>query len=180
LFQQWQLLFTMFLPAFLLFAVLGLFGEEPGWRGFALPRLQQRYGPVRGSALLGFLHGIWHFPAFFVAGALAPFSPLSFATFLLVAIAGTFTYTWIYNNTRASILLAILTHAASNAASGLVNNLAQAAAPAQTAQDANGDWVNVLVFWGWALILIGLTRGSLGYKPQVAPEPATGAHRHSI
>ncbi len=178
--DQWQLLFTMFLPTFLLFAVLGVFGEEPGWRGFALPRLQQRYGPVRGSAILAFLHGLWHFPAFFVAGALAPFSPLSFTTFLLVAIAGTFMYTWIYNNTRESILLAILTHAASNAASGLVNNLAQAAPSASSVQSANGDWVNVLVFWGWALILIGLTRGRLGYKRDAAPALATEAQPHSI
>lgn len=174
LFQQWQLLFTMFLPTLLLFAVLGIFGEEPGWRGFALPRLQARYGPVRGSLILGFLHGIWHFPAFFVVGALAPFSLPSFTAFLLVAIAGTFMYTWIYNNTRESILLAILTHAASNAASVYVNNLAQAAPSAQTAQTAQsayGDWVNVLVFWAWALLLIGLTRAQLGYKRESGPAP---------
>jgi membrane protease YdiL (CAAX protease family) len=156
--EQWTLLFTSFLPTFLLFAVLGLFGEEPGWRGFALPRLQARNGPVRGSLILGLLHGIWHFPAFFVVGALAPFTLPGFTTFLIVAVAGTFLYTWIFNNTRGSILLAILTHAASNAASALVNNLV--AAP----PDPNGGWINVFVFGAAALLLIALTRGRLGYK----------------
>jgi membrane protease YdiL (CAAX protease family) len=163
--EQWQLLFTMFLPLFLLFAVLGLFGEEPGWRGFALPRLQERHGPLLGSLILGLLHGIWHFPAFFVVGALAPFTLPAFVTFVIVAVAGTFFYTWIFNHTRGSILLAILTHAASNAASALVNNVA--AAP----PDSNGNWVNVLVFGAWALLLIAATRGRLGYarpQPQAA------------
>jgi hypothetical protein len=53
----------------------------------------------------------------------------------------------------------VLTHAASNAASATVNQLA-AAEPA-----LNGDWVSAAVFGMWALLLIGFTRGRLGYKP---------------
>jgi membrane protease YdiL (CAAX protease family) len=44
----------------------GPFFEEPGWRGFALPRLQARFGPLRGTLLLGFLWALWHFPQYLV------------------------------------------------------------------------------------------------------------------
>src|SRR5215469_15496259 len=54
---------------YLLFLVAeGPLGEEPGWRGFALPRLQQRSGPLAGTLLLGILWGLWHLPLFFIPG----------------------------------------------------------------------------------------------------------------
>ncbi len=158
LLQQWPLLLSSFLPNMLVFALLGVLGEEPGWRGFALPRLQRQYGPLLGSLILGTLHGLWHLPAFFVTGALAPFTFSLFLTFVLTAVASTIFYTWIYNNTQGSILIAILTHAASNAASGFVNQLAP------TSPALNGDWGNVIVVGLWALLIIVFTRGRLGYK----------------
>src|SRR5205807_5512937 len=70
---QWPLLFAVFLPWAVFNILSGSFAEELGWRGFALPRLQQRYGPVLGSIMLGTLHGLWHLPAFFTR-LLGPFS----------------------------------------------------------------------------------------------------------
>jgi len=166
--QKWPLIFSSFLPNVLVFGLLGVFGEEPGWRGFALPRMQQSYGPVTGSLILGALHGFWHLPAFLVADALGPFILPNFITFVLTAIAGTVLYTWIYNNTRGSILIAILIHSASNAASGfIVQNIVpenpQLGGLAQVIYTQN--WGNVIAFGILALLVIVFTRGQLSYQP---------------
>ncbi len=79
-------------------------GEEIGWRGFALPRLQKKYGTLKASLVIGVLWALWHRPFSFPEGLL----------FLSVVIAGSFLWTWVYNNTRGSLLLAMLLHAASN------------------------------------------------------------------
>lgn len=70
--------------------------EEPGWRGFALPRLQQRYSPVRATLLLGVVWGLWHLPV----------EPL----LIVLTVPLAFFYTWLFNRT-GSALLCILLHA---------------------------------------------------------------------
>src|SRR5215831_4725725 len=93
---KWPLIFTVFFPQVAFIILTASFAEELGWRGFALPRLQQRYGPILGTIILGTLHGLWHLPVFFTR-LLGPFSLPNYAGFLFVAIAGTFLYTWIFN-----------------------------------------------------------------------------------
>src|SRR5690606_8411033 len=85
------------LATFVFVAVLGGGLEEPGWRGFALPRLQERLGPLRATALLGLLWGVWHVPLY---------GPLGFAVPFVLA----FLYTPLYNRT-GSVLLCVLLHA---------------------------------------------------------------------
>jgi CAAX protease family protein len=167
--SHWSLLLTTFLP-FVGFGILipGI-DEEPGWRGFALPRLQQRYGPFWASVILGTLHGLWHIPAVFTQ----LYGPLPFANllpFILTAALATVLYTWVYNHTGGSILIAILMHAASNAATAWLTALLKETGLATPETGWVGyivehQWLNVIAFGLAALVLIVITRGRLGYRP---------------
>lgn len=160
------LMVTAFLPNVLTGLLIPSLGEEPGWRGFALPRLQKDFGPVLGTLILGTLHGIWHLPALFTP-LLGPFSWDSFLTFVLTAAAGTFIYTWVFNNTRGSVWIAILLHASSNSASNLVGSLIPKGVELTGWQSAlNAGWLNVIAFSLAAVLLIIFTRGKLGYCPE--------------
>jgi membrane protease YdiL (CAAX protease family) len=86
-------------------------GEETGWRGFVLPRLQARFSALVSSLILGVLWGLWHLPKFWVAG-----DTESFAFTMLHNIAMAVPFTWVYNNTNGSLLIATLFHAAINTA----------------------------------------------------------------
>jgi membrane protease YdiL (CAAX protease family) len=168
--SHWSLLFSTFLPLVAFGIIFPSIAEEPGWRGFALPRLQQRHGPVAASLILGSLHGLWHLPALMTKN----FGPLPLANylpFMLTAALATVIYTWVYNRTGGSILLAILLHAASNATAGwLTTLLAQTGLDLPTAGLAgflaSTSWSNVIAYGFVTLILIVATRGRLGYRQQ--------------
>jgi membrane protease YdiL (CAAX protease family) len=103
--------------AFMIFPGSAL-GEEVGWRGFALPRLQSNRTALSASLVLGFLHALWHLPLW-LSGE--PDHPLSlYPAFVIQFIAMAVIFTWLYNNTRGSLLLAVLFHAALNAPLTLV------------------------------------------------------------
>jgi len=180
--QQWTLLFTLFFPLVAVGIIFPSVGEEPGWRGFALPRLQARHGPVIGSLILGALHGLWHLPSFFTPFA-GPFVPQHFAAFVLTAMFATFLYTWLFNRTGGSVLLAMIMHGASNAASALMSALVVGLVPEVGWMHAleDGGWLNALAFGAAALVLVVATRGrlgaaspgSLGHTPLPSPTPST-------
>jgi membrane protease YdiL (CAAX protease family) len=89
--------------------------EEIGWRGYALPGLQRRYGALASSLILGVIWWLWHFhPVNFAS--VWPTAPL----FLFNILAFTILLTWVYNNTGGSILLAVLFHTASNVCDWIV------------------------------------------------------------
>lgn len=87
-------------------------GEELGWRGFALPRMIERFGVGRASLLLGVLWGFWHLPTFFLEGAPQAEVPILAYVAFTTALAGAFTWIWVH--TRGSVLLATLFHGAVN------------------------------------------------------------------
>jgi uncharacterized protein len=159
---------ALLLSTFLPFVILGLLmpslGEEPGWRGFALPLLQSQHGPLLGTVLLGVIHGLWHLPMFFTPN-LGPFTLTTFGTFLLTAVTASFLYTVVFNRTGGSVLLAMVLHGAGNAATGVMNRLVPEELPLDGWVGAlvNGGWLNVIAFGAVALLLIVLTRGRLGY-----------------
>jgi CAAX amino terminal protease family. len=100
----------MFILPFFIFDFLTN-GEEMGWRGYVLPRLQAKYSALVSSLILGVIWGFWHFPRF-----LAPGNTASFALMMIKVLADAVIYTWVYNNTQGSLLLTTILHAAGNTA----------------------------------------------------------------
>jgi membrane protease YdiL (CAAX protease family) len=89
-----------------------VWGEEIGWRGFALPGLQMKYHPVLASVILGVLWGLWHLPLFWIEGSAQQSMSVQF--FILASIGYSILYTWIFNGTRGSLLMMCIFHAANN------------------------------------------------------------------
>jgi membrane protease YdiL (CAAX protease family) len=83
-------------------------GEEPGWRGYALPRMQWRHSALRAGVLLGLLWGLWHLPLWLWRDQR---SPEEIGWELLGIIATSVLFTWVFNHTDGSLLLAMLFHA---------------------------------------------------------------------
>jgi len=90
------------------------YGEEIGWRGFALPHLQQRRPALSATLLLTCAWAAWHVPTFF---ALAGYEQMAAATivgFFLAMLGGAFVLTWMFNSTGGSVLVVALWHASFN------------------------------------------------------------------
>ncbi len=94
---------------FLVIALLIGLGEEPAWRGFALPRLSTGRSALAGSLLLFALHAVWHLPLF---GREYDFQ--NGLPWLLMLLGGTITSTWFYNRTNSNLLLPLLFHTSVN------------------------------------------------------------------
>jgi membrane protease YdiL (CAAX protease family) len=171
---HWPLLLSVFLPMVAFGFLIPAIGEEPGWRGFALPRLQARYGPLRATLLLGLMHGLWHLPALGTL-MLGPLSLAEVPPFLVTAVGVTFLYTWIFNHTGGSVLLAMLTHAAGNAAVQWLTALVEQSGLALPESGLagwlmNSGWINTIAYGVMALLLVALTRGRLGAGATEVPE----------
>ncbi len=158
---QWSAFFTTYLPAMLIFPALITWGEEPGWRGFAQTRLQERYGALKASLVVGFLHGLWHLPIFLIVNgpvASGPFNSVQFAQNTLTIMVITLIWTWVFNNTNQSILIAVLLHASGNAVGPLMSKWISDI-PQQAQYTLLGFYVVI------ALAVVFFSKGKLSYKP---------------
>ncbi len=117
--SQLQPLYTV-VPTIIILTIMAGVGEEFGWRGFALPRLQARHSALVSSLIVGLIWGTWHIPLFLTkgtvqyawrmeAGLLVPI-----LGYMLFNIAWAIQYTWVFNNTKGSVLLAAVVHGAGN------------------------------------------------------------------
>jgi membrane protease YdiL (CAAX protease family) len=110
--QDWHLI-----PVFFLITMLGgPLGEEFGWRGFALPNLQRKWGALAASIVIGIVWALWHLPQFFQPGTFHAQIGLKFLPVYVVAeIVLAIIITWVYNKTGGSLLVAgIILHNADN------------------------------------------------------------------
>jgi uncharacterized protein len=165
------LLLIVTFPLILIFG--GPLFEEGGWRGFALPRLQRLYGPLVGTLILAPLWACWHLPLFWVTDWGTPPTILNMVLFLATVIFMTIVFTWVFNNTKGSILLAILLHTSFDTLVGPVGLLF----PAPLVTGYGGALPMLIGLGVTALVLVALTRGRLGYQhyrqEDEYPDPAT-------
>ena len=149
-----------YLGTYPLVVVLGgpLF-EEIGWRGLPLPRMERLQGPLVASLLLGVLWALWHLPEFLVpswAASSGGSGILGITMFTITAVTFTIVITWVFNNTRASVLLAILVHTSIDAFTFPLGEIF----PAHAISSALPF---IIGFGVVAVALMVLTRGRLDY-----------------
>ena len=141
------------------FILGGPLGEEPGWRGFALPRLQPLHGPLVGSVILGILWACWHLPLFW-SGVWTPPTIPNIVMFILMITALTIIMTWVFNNAKGSLLITMLMHASFNT---FANKIEAPLFPAPILNEY-GLLPVLIGFGATAVVLIAVTRGRLGYQ----------------
>jgi membrane protease YdiL (CAAX protease family) len=140
---------------FLVFILLGvvLNTEEIAWRGFALPRLQARYGVLAAGLLLVIPEVALHIPLFF--DKTNPFfQTVGIYWFSAFSVAMVFVYIFVFNKTKGSLLIVTLMHASQNAWANLLSD-DHMARPFQ---------FSVALVWMITLALILFTKGQLGYE----------------
>jgi uncharacterized protein len=99
-------------------AILLTFGEETGWRGFALPLLQRRYSALAAALLITPIWAVWHLPYFFTVATYRDFPPVGYVGFVFSLACGSIVLTWLYNGTGGSILACAVWHGLYNLATG--------------------------------------------------------------
>jgi membrane protease YdiL (CAAX protease family) len=146
--------------------------EEPGWRDFALPILQYRYGPLRGTGMLGVLWAIWHFPLFATRWSYMgdrvgrPEWYGTIAVFTVMCVMISFFITWVFNRTNESLPLAMMLHASVNNTASVLLFAIFPALPMDL-----GLLPALIAFTAVGLAVLVATRGGLGYRrPEVGPE----------
>jgi len=128
--------------------------EEIAWRGFALPRLQAKYGVLVGCLLLAIPEVALHLPLFFVKEN--PFyQTVGLAAFSAFSVAMVFIYAFVFNQAKGSLLIVTLMHASQNAWANLLSD-----------NTASPFYFTVALAWMVAIALIFLTKGRLGYKAE--------------
>lgn len=132
--------------------IAGPFTEEPAWRGFFLPRLQAKYSSLVASLIIGVIWWSWHLPLM-ISDPTAQRPPLQF---LFMTLAFSILYTWIYNNTGASLLLIALIH-------GVTNTVAAFLFPHQFGEHYLRLWWLYVALW-WIPTIVVMVRDHAGAK----------------
>ncbi|MFC8191478.1 CPBP family intramembrane glutamic endopeptidase [Cellulomonas sp. NPDC057328] len=149
-------------PGLLMQMVTTGLAEEPGWRDFALPRVQRRIGALGAAVLVGVLWGVWHLPLFLTVWGGFPevpwFRPLTFVAFCVVFSV---VMTWVFNRTGQSLPMSMLLHVS-------INNVASVAWADAFPGMGRDTFQNVLLLAAGvgAVVVLVRSRGDLGYRPE--------------
>ena len=154
--SQWYLI-----PFAITFSTPFQAGEEIGWRGYALPRLAERFGLAGGSVLLGFIWGVWHLPQFFIREVDS--YQQSFPVFVLGTTALSVVFAWLYARTNGSLFLTMLLHAAINNSKDIVPSGALGGKDTFGLHASRISWIALVLLWACAAyFLADMRKRTLG------------------
>lgn len=88
--------------------------EEFGWRGFAQPRLQERYSALAGAVVIGVAWALWHLPLFYLFDLSAYDQSGYWLSYLPHLVVEAVVLAWLYNSTGGSLLFPMLAHSLGN------------------------------------------------------------------
>jgi len=141
--SNWMVLPSFSGPGGLYFVIFGsLFAEEPGWRGFAQPRLQIRYGALRASIVIGVLWSTWHLWYVITPGGFLIVPGADAAATYMRLTSTAIIYAWMYNSTNGSLIIAMLAHLGHNLAASLVPT------------SADGSWRHMTIALSYLVVAI--------------------------
>jgi len=172
----------MVLIAFVFMMIFVALGEEVGWRGYALPALQARYGALTSSVILGGMWGLWHLPLFFNPSA-GSYSDLPFGLWLAYLIPFAVLITWVFNSTGGSVLMAMFVHAVTNASGEVWKAIPQYSTRPESVIEAAAEtghvYLMLTVVMGIAAVSVVLVYGSrnLSRRPRQKSAAASGESR---
>jgi len=131
----------------------GPLGEEPGFRGYALPQLQARRSPLASASVLAVFAALWHLPLVVTGQLPAVGLPITFAI--------TFVYVWLFNRTGGSVLMTLVFHVAQGTVSYAALGFTGAGA-------ARMDWLVGVLWFAMALGVVVLDRQAWRAAPATA------------
>ena len=99
---------SQFLRLLVFVLITGPLCEELGWRGFALPRLLNRFSPFTASLILGVIWGVWHLPSFFLSGMVQ--KEMSVVLFVIYTPCLSILMSWVFQHTHGSVLSSVMIH----------------------------------------------------------------------
>ena len=142
--------------------------EEPGFRGFALHRLLGTRSALQAALVVGILHTLWHLP--FLVQMLLEGYYIGLLTKSLIIVCASIFFTWLFNHTRGSVLIAMLLHAAEDlfAGDGRPLTLGPLYSGFSQTDLVRQDVFEALAFVAMAVLLIAFTGKELGRK--ISPE----------
>jgi len=157
---------TNVLPTALIILLIPAIGgawEEPGWRGFALPRLMATRSPLTASLVLGVLWAFWHLPVYFVGD--------QHWSDLVLVVVGTIVFSWLFRSVGGSVLVAMVFHALNNSFSG------EYCSQFFDGSDSTRQSWLLVVTWGIAALLVICFSKGFCRKPATSERRTTSTLR---
>jgi membrane protease YdiL (CAAX protease family) len=155
--------------------ILGGGQEEFGWRGFAQPELQERYGALQAAIVVGVFWGLWHLPQFLPGGFRADWGPLMVGSYFVGIVGFSVLLAWVFNGSGGSAVLAMVMHGADNATQGRLPIDLSVVAPEGVLLPSTLVTINVphaILTWIVALAVVAIV-GTALYRNRVHVQTAS-------